>query len=249
MKAMILAAGHGTRLLPLTTTLPKPLLPIAGKPLIIWNLLLLREHGVTEVCINLHHLGHLIQNELGDGSQFGMHITYFRELILLGTGGAIKQAEPFFGGEAFLVLNGDTLVELDLTGMIAFHREHGGLATLALRDDPEVEQWGVVETDARSRVLAINGRGQGQARKDSTAHRRMFAGIHVMEPLLLRDVPVNRETSIIDAYVTWLKRDGDIYGYVMSGYWSDVGTPERYTQAQRDAEAGRIDLASRAVDS
>lgn len=250
MKAMILAAGHGTRLHPLTNTVPKPLLPIAGKPLIVWNLLLLRKHGITEVCINLHYLGHLIPNELGDGSQFGMHITYFRELILLGTGGAIKQAEPFFGGEAFLVLNGDTLVELDLTGMVAFHREHGGLATMALRDDPEVERWGVIETDRQGRVVSITGKWGPRAHQDPTGiHRRMFAGIHVMEPLLLRDVPVNRETSIIDAYVTWLERDGDIYGYVMSGYWSDVGTPERYTQAQRDADNGRIDLSARLVDS
>mgnify|MGYP001582596804 CR=1 FL=1 len=250
MQAMILAAGHGTRLHPLTTTLPKPLLPIAGKPLIIWNLLLLREHDVTEVCVNLHYLGHLIQNELGDGSQFGMHITYFRELILLGTGGAIKQAEPLFGGEAFLVLNGDTLVELDLTGMIAFHREHGGLATMALRDDPVAERWGVIETDRQGRVVSITGKGGPRAHQDPTGiHRRMFAGIHVIDPLLLRDVPWGRESSIIDAYIRGLEQGAQIYGYVFSGYWSDIGSIERYEQTKRDTDAGRSDLSSRLATS
>jgi NDP-sugar pyrophosphorylase family protein len=246
MRAMILAAGHGTRLHPLTDTIPKPLLPVAGKPLIVWNLLLLRKHGITEVCINLHYLGHLIQEELGDGSQFGMRIRYSREPIILGTGGGIKQAEPFFGGEPFLVINGDTLVDLDLTGMMASHRERTGLATLALRDDPEVERWGVVETDAMARVLTINGRGMpDEERGRKPAQRRMFAGIHVMDPFVLRDVPVNRETSIIDAYVTLLQRSGEIYGYSVTGYWSDVGTPERYVEALRDADAGRINLRAR----
>src|SRR5579883_2046619 len=111
MRAIILAAGLGTRLRPLTNNLPKPLLPIAGAPLIVWNLLLLRRHGVTEVIVNLHHLGHLIEQELGDGSRFGMTLAYSHEPVILGTGGGIKQAEPFFKGEPFLVLNGDTLLE------------------------------------------------------------------------------------------------------------------------------------------
>ena len=121
MKAMILAAGLGTRLRPLTNTIPKPLLPIAGTPLIVWNLLLLKRHGFHDVIINLHHLGPMIEQAVGNGSKYGLRIYYSHEPVILGTGGAIKQAEPNFSGEPVLVLNGDTLFELDLDALYAFH--------------------------------------------------------------------------------------------------------------------------------
>lgn len=241
MKAMILAAGLGTRLRPLTNHTPKPLLPIAGTPLIVWNLLLLRRHGITDVIVNLHHLGHLIEQALGDGTQIGLRLTYSHEPVILGTGGGLKQAEAFFGGEPFLVLNGDTLVELDLKAVMQFHHRHGGLATMVLRDDPEAKQWGAVEVDAGQRILRINGRGASAA----AAAIRMFAGIHVMHPRLLRDVPAGRESSIIDAYVREIERGEAVFGFDMQGYWSDIGTSQRYDQAQRDVDGGRIDLASR----
>ncbi|MGH7164029.1 MAG: nucleotidyltransferase family protein [Nitrospiraceae bacterium] len=240
---MILAAGLGTRLRPLTESLPKPLLPIVGRPLIVWNLFLLRQYGVSEVIINLHHLGHLIERELGDGSQFGMRITYSREPVILGTGGGIKQAEPFFAGEPFLVLNGDTLMELDLEAVIGFHQQQGALATLVLREDPEADRWGSVEVDARQRIVRINGRGRTDPAPTFT---RMFAGVHVMDPRLLRRLSPGRESSIIDAYVAELQREALIVGYGMSGYWSDVGTPERYAQVQKDARAGLLNLSERA---
>ncbi len=242
MKAMIFAAGLGTRLRPLTDTLPKPLLPIAGRPLIVWNLLLLRRHGVTEVMINLHHLGHLIEQALGDGSQFGMRIAFSKEPALLGTGGGLKQAEPFFGGEPFFVLNGDTLFEMDLSDMAAAHRRHHALATMAVRADPDVERWGAVELDDTRQVIRINGRGKNSA---GQTEKRMFAGVHVVHPRLLADVPAGRESSIIEAYVRAIQAGETIAGCDLSGYWSDIGTPERYEEATRDAEAGRIDLPSR----
>ncbi len=239
---MILAAGFGTRLRPLTESLPKPLLPIAGRPLIVWNLLLLRQHGIKDVIINLHHLGHVIEKELGDGSRLGMRVTYSREPMILGTGGGIKQAEPFFGGDPFLVLNGDTLMDLDLGAVIAFHREQDALATMVLRDDPDVDRWGAVEVDARQRVVRINGRGRAAP---GPTVKRMFAGAHVMRARLLRDLPQGRESSILDAYVAELQADAMIVGYGMTGYWSDVGTPERYAQAQRDVTAGLLNLTPR----
>ena len=119
MKAMILAAGLGTRLRPLTNAIPKPLLPIAGTPLIVWNLLLLKRHGFQDVIINLHYLGPMIEQALGNGSKYGMRIYYSHEPVILGTGGGIKQAEPNFSGEPVLVLNGDTLFELDLDALFA----------------------------------------------------------------------------------------------------------------------------------
>ncbi|HET8580713.1 MAG TPA: NDP-sugar synthase [Nitrospiraceae bacterium] len=242
MRAMILAAGFGTRLRPLTDTLPKPLLPIAGAPLILWNLLLLQRHGITEVIINLHHLGHLIEKELGDGARFGMKLSYSREPVILGTGGGIKQAEPFFNGEPFVVLNGDTLMELDLRAVVTLHERWNALATMVLREDPEADRWGAVEVDAQQRIVRIIGRGLSEIGRTD---KRMFAGVHVMHPRLLKDVPRGRESSIIDAYVNAIQRGEVILGYRMGGYWSDIGTPERYAQAQQDAGAGLISLAAR----
>ena len=106
MKAMILAAGLGTRLRPLTNTIPKPLLPIAGTPLIVWNLLLLKRYGFHDVVINLHHLGPMIEQAVGNGSRYGLRIIYSREPAILGTGGGLKQAELYFSGESVLVLHG-----------------------------------------------------------------------------------------------------------------------------------------------
>jgi NDP-sugar pyrophosphorylase family protein len=242
MKAMILAAGLGTRLQPLTNRTPKVLLPVAGTPLIVWNLLLLRRHGVTEVTINLHHLGGMIQDALGDGTKFGMRLAYSHEPVLLGTGGGIKKAEPFFGGDPFLVLNGDTLLELDLGALAQVHRQGGALATMVVRVDSEADRWGAVELDASQHVVRITGRGRTDA---GPTVKRMFAGVHLMSPHLLREIPADQESSVIDAYVREIELGATILGFEMSGYWSDVGTPERYTQAQRDAEVGLIHLAAR----
>lgn len=242
MRAMILAAGLGTRLRPLTDTLPKPLLPIAGRPLIVWNLLLLKLHGVKEVFINLHHLGHLIERELGNGSRLGLKITYSPEPVILGTGGGLKQAEAYFGREPFLVFNGDTLIDLNLGELMRYHHQAQAIATMVLREDLDAARWGLVEIDQGQRVVRITGRGLPNRGGTSP---RMFAGVHVMHPDLLRDVPVGRESSIIDAYVRAIERGATVLGFTMSGYWSDVGTPERYAQAQRDAEAGLIRLQER----
>lgn len=240
MRAMILAAGLGTRLRPLTDTVPKPLLRVAGTPLIEWNLLLLRRYGITDVVINLHHLGALIEEHLGDGTRLGMRLSYSHEAVILGTGGGIKRVESFFGGEPFLVLNGDTLLEVDLEALVRFHGGREALATMVVRPDSDVDQWGAVEVDDDQRVVRITGRGRKDAAR---TQKRMFAGVHVMHPRLLASVPPGRESSIIDAYVCEIESGATILGFETTGYWSDVGTPERYAQVQRDVEAGLITLA------
>ena len=237
---MILAAGYGTRLRPLTETTPKPLLPVGGIPLIVWNLMLLRHYGIMDVVINLHHLGHLIENELGDGSRLNMRISYSHEKTIMGTGGGIKQVESFFEGQSFLVLNGDTLFELNLTELIDSYRGSGGLATMVLRDDPEVEKWGVVETTVSGQVIRINGRGRSLSHGGASVLRHMFSGAHIIHPRLLQHCPKDRPSSIIDAYVAELQQGSEINGFLAAGYWSDIGTPERYAQAQCDADDGRI---------
>jgi len=246
MKAMILAAGLGTRLRPLTNTIPKPLLPIAGTPLIVWNLLLLKRYGFHDVVINLHHLGPMIEQALGNGSRYGLRIIYSREPMILGTGGGLKQAEPNFSGEPVLVLNGDTIFELDLGALCAFHQERKAAATLVLRSDPDAARWGVVETGADDRIVRIIGRGKPDS---GPTHPRMFAGIHILHPRLLRHVPKGKESSIIDAYVSAIERDEPVLGYDLKGYWSDIGTPERYAQAEQDASACLISLSTRQLST
>ena len=237
---MVLAAGLGTRLRPLTDSLPKPLLPLGPYPLLVWNLLLLRKHGISEVMMNLHHLGEQIQEAIGDGSQWGLKVSYSVEPVLLGTGGGLKQVEPFFDGESFLVINGDTIFDLDLSALIVHYRQAGAIATMVLRDDPEVEQWGVIETDSDDCVLTINGKGRNASEGIAFTTRRMFAGIHVIDPFLLRHIPQGVPSSIIDAYVLWLERGATVSSYALTGYWSDVGTPERYAQVQQDFELGLL---------
>jgi NDP-sugar pyrophosphorylase family protein len=246
MKAMILAAGLGTRLRPLTNTIPKPLLPIAGTPLIVWNLLLLKRHGFHDVVINLHHLGPMIEKVLGNGSRYGLRIIYSREPMILGTGGGLKQAEPHFFGESVLVLNGDTLVDLDLSALWMFHQQRGAIATLVLRKDPEAAQWGLVEMNSDNRIMRITGRGRTD---QAPTQPRMFAGIHVLHPRLLRDVPEGVASTIIDPYIAAIQQGEMVLGYDSEGYWSDIGTPERYAQAEQDASAGRITLSSRLLST
>ncbi len=243
MKAMILAAGLGTRLRPLTNHTPKPLLPVGGIPLIEWNVLLLRRAGIRDVIINLHHLGNMIETTLGDGSRWDMCLTYSHEPQILGTGGALKAAEWFFEGQPFLVMNGDTLVNVDVNALINFHTKQGGDATLVLRDDPHAERWGLVECAEANRILRINGRGVAPDREQSRSPiGRMFAGVHVLNPHLMYQETPGDNFSIIDTYTRALTCGSPIFGFVHAGYWSDIGTPERYVQAQADVEAGLISL-------
>lgn len=246
MKAMILAAGFGTRLRPLTNTVPKPLLPVGGTPLIVWNLLLLRAHGIRQVIINLHYLGHLIQEALGDGTQWGMDITYSHEPEILGTGGGMRRALDFFEDQPFLVINGDTLIDLDVQALMNFHRDQQGVATLVLRDDPETERWGVVECNEYHRLLRINGKGVKEVEQEKLSIvRRMFAGVHILDPGLLQNEPENASFSIIETYTKALAQGFSLFGFVHAGYWSDVGTRERYVQTQREADSGKILVALR----
>ncbi len=243
---MILAAGLGQRLRPLTNTIPKPLLPIAGTPLIVWNLLLLKRHGFHNVVINLHHLGPMIEQAIGNGSKYGLRIYYSHEPVILGTGGGIKQAEPNFSGEPVLVLNGDTLFDLDLGALCNVHLQRKAAATLVLRTDAEAARWGLVEIDSDHRVVRITGRGKSEA---GPTQPRMFAGIHILHPRLLREVPKGKESSIIDVYVSAIQRNEVVVGYDLTGYWSDIGTPERYAQAEHDAARGLIRLNDRLLET
>ena len=242
MKALLLAAGLGTRLRPLTETTPKVLLPVTGRPVLAWNLLLLKRHGIADVIVNLHHLGEQIVQAIGDGSRLGLRVAYSHEPEIQGTGGGIRQAVPFLKDGPFLVLNGDTLSQCDLTGLIAAHRAGRALATLALREDPEAARWGPVTVDAGARILQINGKPPLAPQAKPLPAPCMFAGIHVLEPEILDAIPPG-PGSIIDVYHRLLGKGLVLRGWRMNGYWSDIGTRERYEQAERDVAEGRLAIS------
>src|SRR5712691_5115903 len=139
MKAMVFAAGYGTRLRPLTDRLPKAMIPVAGRPMIEYPLRLLRHYGITEIIINLHHLGEKIEEHLEDGSKLGLRITYSRERELLDTGGGLLKARPFFQDGAFAIVNSDVIIDLRLQAAIDQHRKHRAAATLILRPDVQAD--------------------------------------------------------------------------------------------------------------
>ena len=141
-----------------------------------------------------------------------------------------------------LVLNGDTLFELDLEALCAFHHQRRAAATMVLRADPDAARWGVVEVEGDDRIVRITGRGRTDAGATKSC---MFAGVHILHPRLLREVPKGKPSSIIDAYVAAIQRGDLVAGYELTGYWSDVGTPERYAQAEHDATSGLIRLSER----
>jgi len=247
LKALILAAGYGTRLRPLTESIPKPLLPIGGHSLLVWNLLLLKQHGITEALINLHYRGDQIVEALGDGSRHGMRLAYSHEPLILGTGGGIKQGQPYFENRPFLVLNGDTLSDCDLTALIERHRTARALATLAVRKDSRALDWGAVMLGPDSRITQIKGEPpaagpRGAAGRMDTTTAYMFAGAHILEPAVLEAIPPG-PGSIIDVYIELLRQGQPLAAYPMSGYWSDIGTPERYAAAEQDVSHGLLALA------
>lgn len=240
MKAMILAAGLGTRLRPLTDHLPKPLLPLGDRPLIHYSLFLLKKYGITEVMINLHHYGDKLKQALGDGSRLGLQIRYSEEPQILGTGGGIKKVSEFFADRPFFLINGDILVDVNLDNVAAHHLKKKASATMVLREDADADAWGAVEADSQGRVRRLLGRGDW---KGERLNKYMFTGIHVLEPQIFAHIPGGCFYSIIDAYLEMLKGNERVFGYVMSGYWMDLGTPERYRKTHLDIEKGILKLS------
>jgi NDP-sugar pyrophosphorylase family protein len=239
MKAMILAAGLGTRLRPLTNDLPKALLPVSGRPLIQYTLLLLKKYGITNIVINLHHHGQKIMDELEDGGKLGLNISYSFEPEILGTGGGLKKVWHLLSDETFFVINSDILVDLNLDKVVEFHRRRKAVATLVLREDKNADDWGVLQIDSQDRIRQIRDQ---PACDEAGLIKRMFTGIHVLEPQIFRYMPSSGFFNIMDVYLDMLRRNEHIAGYTMKGYWIDLGTPERYRKAQEDIQRGGVKL-------
>ena len=239
-RAMILAAGFGTRLGALSDERPKPLLPVCDIPLIRYAVALCAGHGIREIAVNLHHRGELIQAELGDGSAFGVRIVYSHEETILGTGGGLRKMADYLtdgGRSSFVVVNGKILIDVDLTEVLARHAATDAAATMVLRETPDAARWGAIELAADGRVTRILETGT------PGAHVCMFTGVHVISPRLLARLPDHGESdSIRQAYVPAL-RDGDrIAGHLLRGYFHEHSTPVRYLEGNWNALHGRAHL-------
>jgi NDP-sugar pyrophosphorylase family protein len=209
--------------------------------MIAFALQLLRDAGIQEVVINLHHLGEQIRRRLGEGSAYGVRITYSEEHPILDTGGAIAAAKEFLGGETFVVLNADTVIDLRLRDVIDFHRQHGATATMVLRPDPDAARHDAITLDATHRMRSILGhRAGGVSDSDPSRKRLMYAGIMVLEPRVFDYMGQGVFSITRDVYPRLLSAAEPLYGYVHEGYWRVLDTPE-------DLAAGRRELAERSA--
>jgi mannose-1-phosphate guanylyltransferase len=236
MRAVILAGGEGTRLRPLTLSVPKPVVPIADRPFLRHQLDMLRTAGITEVVFSLGYRPEGIRAVFGDGSALGMHIIYAVEDTPLGTGGAVKNAEPHLD-ERTVVFNGDVLTDVDLGAVVSAHAAAGADATLVLTPVANPSAYGLVETDERGRVLRfIEKPDPAQITTDT-----INAGIYVLETRLLGLMPEGQNHSIERAFFPRILQRGDhVRAHVHRGYWIDIGTPEKYLQVHRDILSGRF---------
>lgn len=238
LKGCVLAAGYGQRLAPITDHTPKPLLPVGHVPLIGFALRLLAHHGITDVTINVHHLARAMREALGDGSQFGVRLRYSFEAEILGTGGGLKKMHEHLD-TTFVVLNSDTILDVDLGAVIAAHRRHGALATMVLRR-AQGGAPGPIEVDGAGRIGRILG--QGPAEAQLVPHQ--FVGAHVIEPRFLEYLPPEVQSCLVRyGYIKALRNREVLLGVPCAGYWRDAGTPASYHQANLDALAQAMPLA------
>ncbi|MDQ1696987.1 MAG: mannose-phosphate guanylyltransferase / phosphomannomutase, partial [Frankiaceae bacterium] len=223
-----MAGGEGSRLRPMTANLPKPLLPVANRPVMEHVLRLLRRHGITDTVVTVQFLASLVRNYFGDGDELGMSLQYATEQRPLGTAGSVKNAETALRDETFLVMSGDALTDVDLSSMIDFHRRNGALVTVGLKSVPDPLEYGIVICDPDGRVNRFLEKPTwGQVFSDT-----VNTGIYVMEPEVLGDVPDGAEVDwSADVFPRLLERGAPVFGFPLEGYWEDVGTLESYRQA------------------
>ncbi len=251
MKAMILAAGKGTRVQPITYTIPKPLIPILQKPVMEFLVDLLREHGFNEIMVNVSHLAQEIESYFHDGQRFGVEIGYSFEGSIseqgdlvgkaMGSAGGMKRIQEFapFFDDTFVVLCGDALIDLDLTAAVKWHREKGSLATVVMKSIPraEVPSYGVVVTDEDGRIKAF----QEKPAIEEALSTDINTGIYIFEPEIFNYIPANEEYDIGGQLFPKLVEMGaPFYGISMDFQWVDIGKVPDYWQAIRSVLLGEV---------
>ena len=239
MKGVLMAGGEGSRLRPLTSRLPKPLAPVAGKPVMEHIISLLRRHGITEIIATLHYLADEVESYFDDGSVLGVEMKYVVEDTPLGTAGAVKMADKLLAGETFLVISGDALTDIDLTALIARHKREGNDVTIALQRVTNPLEFGVVVTDENGRITRfLEKPSWGEVFSDT-----INTGIYVLEPGILERMIRGRNYDFSKDLFPDMLRDGlKLGGYVIDAYWTDIGNLDQYQQANYDALQGKVRL-------
>jgi mannose-1-phosphate guanylyltransferase len=240
---MVLCAGLGTRLRPLTERVPKPAVPVLGVPLVRYAFALLAGAGVRRAVVNVHHLPDEMVAAAGDAARVvGLSLAVSREPVIAGTGGALCEARAHLAqAEAILLVNGDVLFDVDLSAALDAHRASGALATMLLLPMPEGARYAAVETDAGGAVRRIAG-AFGPGGDGLTPWH--FSGVHVLSPGILDRVPGSPFECDVNRHVyPPLMASGAVRGLVVSGYWNDLGTPGRYLEASADVLRGDVPLA------
>jgi len=236
MQAVVMAGGEGTRLRPLTTNRPKPMVPIVNRPMLEHTIHLLKQHGFKESVLTLHYLPNVVKDYFQDGTEFGVGLKYLIEEKPLGTAGGVKNAERFLDG-TFLVISGDVLTDINLSKALNFHRQRGATATVVLTRVPNPIEYGIVITDKEGRVKQfLEKPGWGEVFSDT-----INAGIYILEPDVLKQVKPETEVDFSkNLFPKLLEQNEPLYGYVAEGYWYDIGNTVQYLQANRDALQGRL---------
>jgi len=235
-----MAGGEGSRLRPLTSRRPKPLAPVAGKPVMELIVELLRTHGFDEIVSTLHYLADEIESYFGDGEQLGVAMHYVVEDTPLGTAGAVKMAHDLLAGETFLVISGDALTDVDLSAIVRHHREQGNDATIALQRVTNPLEFGVVVTDENGRIVRfLEKPSWGEVFSDT-----INTGIYVLEPGILDRMQRGKVYDFSKDLFPEMLRDGaKLGGYVIDAYWTDIGNLEQYQQANYDAVSDAVRIA------
>lgn len=237
-KAALLAAGAGIRLRPLTLETPKVLLPVGGRLVIEYTLAWLKNYGIREVVINLHHLGEKIRQFLGDGSRFGMKVFYSPEETLLGTAGGVKRMEHFFDG-TFVMAYGDVFTDFDLSAMIRFHQAKNSITTLAIREVVNPWEVGMVKIDEEGKILSFVEKPPRGSRLGNLG----TGGIYILEKEALNHIPSKGFSDFsYDIFPKLIELNLPIYGYILKpdDYLADIGTIEKYQKANEDIKAGKV---------
>ena len=241
MKAMVLAAGFGKRLQPLTRTLPKPMFPVLGRPLLSHTFDLLQSAGIDNIAVNIHHLPNSIINyfEKENPPPFNLHFS--TEEYILGTAGGIKKMQGFLEDGPFITINSDIITDIDLNKVINFHKNNNSKLTLVVRQDISPEQYDSIEICENGRIVHFIGASSMDIPESTT--RVMFTGIQIMEPDIFARIPEGQFCGTTeDIFPQMIQDDVPIYGYLHEGYWKDMGNRESYLQVNTDALNKKIML-------
>lgn len=236
MQALILAGGEGTRLRPLTIHTPKPVVPIVNRPFLYYQLDILKRAGIEDITLSLSYQPTKIADIFGDGDELGLKVRYTVEASPLGTAGAYKNAQEHLK-DATVVFNGDILTDIDIAKVIEFHREKKAAATIVLVPVENPMAYGLVETESDGRVR----RFLEKPKPEEITCNTINAGVYVLEPHVLGLIPAGEKYSFeYQLFPSLLAANEPFYSYVWNGYWLDIGTPQRYQQANDDLINGRI---------